>query len=111
MKDTIQKNKRRQEAFQIKSNYQECWKISHRYSSTLIQNITTRDLGLLCDTVYGQYLNELESNNMITTSKNNKNDKNYIQIWETMINTVNKWKGNEISSILLLHQTNCQRSQ
>ena len=107
MKDTIRKNKRRNESFQIKSDYQECWKISHRYSSVLIKNITSRDLGLLCDTVYGQYLHELESNNLNTKSKNK--DKNYVQIWETMINTVKKWKGNEISSIRLLHQTNCQR--
>jgi len=109
MKDTIQINKRRNESFQIKSDYQECWKISHRYSSVLIKNISTRDLGLLCDTVYGQYLNELESNNLKTKSKNHNKDKNYVQIWETMINTVKKCKGNEICSIRLLHQTNCQR--
>ena len=107
MKDTIQINKRRKEAFQIKSDYQECWKISHRYSSVLIKNITSSDLGLLCDTVYGQYLHELESNNLNTKRKNK--DKNYVQVWKTMINTVRVCKGNEISSIRLLHQTNCQR--
>ena len=107
MKDTIQINKRRNEAFQIKSDYQECWKISHRHSSVLIKNITSSDLGLLCDTVYGQYLHELESNNLNTKRKNK--DKNYVQVWKTMINTVRVCKGNEISSIRLLHQTNCQR--
>ncbi len=109
MKDTIQVNKRRKESFQIKEDHQECWKISMKYSSVLIKNITSRDLGLLCDTVYGQYLNELESNNLNTKSKNHRKVKNYVQIWETMINTVRVWKGNEISSIRLLHQTNCQR--
>jgi len=107
MKDTIQKNKRRKESFQIKEDLQECWKISHRYSGVLIKNITSSDLGLLCDTVYGQYLHELESNNLNTKRKNK--DKNYVQVWKTMINTVRVCKGNEISSIRLLHQTNCQR--
>ena len=105
----MQINKRRKVSFQIKEDHQECWKISMKYSSVLIKNITSRDLGLLCDTVYGQYLNELESNNLNTKSKNHNKDKNYIQIWETMINTVRVCKGNEISSIRLLHQTNCQR--
>ena len=109
MKDTIRKDKRRKESFQIKADHQECWKISHRYSGVLIKNITSRDLGLLCDTVYGQYLHELESKNLNTKSKNHRDIKNHVQIWETMINTVNKWKGNEISSVRLLHQTNCQR--
>jgi hypothetical protein len=109
MKDTIQKNKRRNKSFQIKEDHQECWKISMKYSGVLIKNITSGDLGLLCDTVYGQYLNELESNNLNTKSKNHRNVKNYVQIWDTMINTVRVCKGNEISSIRLLHQTNCQR--
>ena len=110
MKDTIQINKRRKESFQIKSDYQECWKISKKYSSTLIKNITTRDLGLLCDTVYGQYLNELESNNLNTKSKNHRKVKNYVQIWETMINTINKDYIKGIAAIRLLHQTNVQRN-
>ena len=109
MKDTIQINKRRKESFQMKADQQECWEISKKYSSTLIKNIASSDLGLLCDTLYGQYLNELESNNLNTKSKNHRKVKNYVQIWETMINTMRVCKGNEISSIRLLHQTNCQR--
>ena len=103
MKDTIQKDKRRAEGLQIKADHYECWEISLRYSNALMKNIKSNDLGLLCDTIYGQYLHELEYKNLDTK------DKNYVQIWETMINTVKKWKGNEISSIRLLHQTNCQR--
>ena len=103
MKDTIQKDKRRAEGLQIKADHYECWEISLRYSDVLIKNINSSDLGLLCDTIYGQYLHELEYKNLDTKGKN------YVQIWETMINTVKKWKGNEISSIRLLHQTNCQR--
>ena len=109
MKDTIRKDKRRAEEFQIKANHYECWEISLKYSDVLIKNITSRDLGLLCDTVYGQYLHELEYKNLDTKGKSHTKGKNYVQIWETMINTVKKWKGNEISSIRLLHQTNCQR--
>ena len=110
MKDTIQINKRRKESFQIKEDHQECWKISMKYSSVLIKNITSRDLGLLCDTVYGQYLNELESNNLNTKSKNHRKVKNYVQIWETMINTISKDYSKGIAAIRLLHQTNVQKN-
>ena len=103
MKDTIHKDKRRKESFQVKADYQECWKISLKYSRILIKNITSRDLGLLCDTVYGQFFNELESNQL------NTKNKNYVQVWKTMVNTMRKDYINGIAAIRLLHQTNCQR--
>lgn len=39
MKDTISVNKRRNIAFLQQENYDECWKISFKYSSVLMKNI------------------------------------------------------------------------
>jgi hypothetical protein len=103
MKDTIQKDKRRKESFQIKADYQECWAISLKYSSILVKNIKSDNLLLSC-TVYGQYLHELQYKNL------NVKDKNYVQIWETMINTISKDYIKGIAAIRLLHQTNVQKN-
>jgi hypothetical protein len=39
MKDTISVNKRRNIASLQQENYDECWKISFKYSSVLMKNI------------------------------------------------------------------------
>ena len=46
MKDTIQKDKRRNNSIQSKSDYQECWKISLKYSSILIK--FTTGINIIC---------------------------------------------------------------
>ena len=51
----------------------------------------------LCEMYYSQYMNEINNHGY------NKN-RNYIQIWDTMINTRTR------ESIRLLHQTSVQRS-
>ena len=109
MKDTIQKDKRRTVAFQGEADYQECWAISLKYSSVLIKNIKSDNLFLSCTTVYGQYLHELQCKNMKVKDKNDT-DKNYVQVWETMINTISKDYNKGIAAIRLLHQTNVQRN-
>lgn len=103
MKDTISVNKRRSLAYLQKENYDECWNISHKYSSILMKNIDSSDLYTLCCSVYGQYLTELKSKNLQLKGKN------YIQVWSTMLNTVRKGETEKLG-IRLLHQTNCQRS-
>ena len=108
MKDTISVNKRRSLAYLPKENYDECWNISHKYSSILMKNIDSNDLYSLCCSVYGQYLTELKSKNLQLKDKNH-NIKNYIQVWSTMLNTVRRGEAEKLG-IRLLHQTNCQRS-
>tara|TARA_A100001037_G_C14990437_1_gene562343 strand:+ start:95 stop:406 length:312 start_codon:yes stop_codon:yes gene_type:complete len=101
MKNTIEKDKRRNKSYSNKSNYKEAWNISHKYSSYLIKHIDNENLYEICHTIYHQYLNELNNKKLIKS-------KNYLQVWETMINTVNK--NTEIKpSIRILYQTSCQR--
>ena len=108
MKDTISVNKRRKLAYIQKENYNECWKISHKYSSVLMKNINSDDLYNICCSVYGEYLTELKSKELQLSDKKGRN-KNYIQVWLTMLNTVKKGEV-EKQGVRLLHQTNCQRS-
>lgn len=101
--NTLKKDKRRKEAFNLKWEHDECWKTSLKYSSQLNKNINNKDLNNLCYSIYGQYINELKSRNLY------KGNKNYIQIWSTMLNTVKR--GNHAQmAIKLLHQTNLQHS-
>ena len=102
--NTLEKDKRRSDAYHKKCLHDECWKASLKYSSQLIKNSKSNDLNNLCHSIYGQYMNELHSRNLPM-----KNKKNYIQIWNTMINTVKKDE-NTIMAIKLLYQTNLQRS-
>lgn len=108
-KDTSKMNKLREESFQIKADYQECWAISLKYSSILVKNIKSDNLLLSCNTVYGQYLHEIQYKNMNSKDKNDTS-KNYVQIWETMINTISKDYSKGIAAVRMLHQTNVQRN-
>tara|TARA_Y100001958_G_C20706004_1_gene209883 strand:- start:9 stop:338 length:330 start_codon:yes stop_codon:yes gene_type:complete len=108
MRDTISVNKRRNEAYLQKEYHDECWDISHKYSSILMKNLNSGDLYTICCSVYGQYLTELKSKRLQSKDKKGR-IKNYIQVWSTMLNTVRKGEV-EKQAIRLLHQTNCQRS-
>jgi len=99
----LTKDKRRTEAFNVKWEHDECWKSSLKYSTQLNRNIDSGDLYSIGSSIYGQYINELQSRNLY------KENKNYIQIWETMLNTI-KRGDNSRMAIKLLHQTNLQRS-
>jgi hypothetical protein len=104
----INVNERRRLEYNQNENHDECWKISHKYSSNLIRNINSRDIYNICCSIYGQYLTELKSKNLQLKDKQH-NIKNYIQIWDTMVNTVRKGEV-ETQAVRLLHQTNCQHS-
>ena len=100
MKDTINKDKRRIQSIHDQNNYYEAWNVSYKYSSYLIKKINHKDIHILCYNIYNQYMNELKNKKI-----NNKNQsKKYIQIWNTMINTL--FKQNIKKSINLLHLTN-----
>ncbi len=100
--NTMNVNKRRKIAFIQNDNYNECWNISHKYSGILMKNIDSNDLYTLCCSIHGQYLTELKSKNL------QLKDKNYIQVWSTMLNTVRKGEAEKLG-IRLLHQTSCRR--
>ena len=68
-----------------------------------MKSIDHNDLYSICSVVYGQYMNELRNKKL-----NYKDSKNYVQIWNTMMNTVLK-NVNSKSSVRLLHQTSQQR--
>ena len=104
MKDTIHKNKRRQVAFNDYNKYIHSWNLSYKYSKILINNINDPNLFLLCLSTYGEYIKSVKK---LYKTKNIM-DRNFIQIWETMINTVRKGEDNMKFSIRLLHQTNIQ---
>jgi hypothetical protein len=101
--NTLEKDKRRTTAFNQKWLHDECWRTSLKYSSQLIKNSKSTDLNNLCHSIYGQYMNELQSRRLPMKNKN------YIQIWSTMLNSVKRGNHTQMA-IKLLHQTNIQRS-
>lgn len=68
-----------------------------------MKNINSHDLYTICCSVYGRYLTELKSKKLPIKNKN------YIQVWDTMINTVKKGVL-ERRAIKLLHQTSYQHN-
>jgi hypothetical protein len=96
----------REKEVRNKINYQKAWKLSKQYSQELVNNIDHKNLSEVVDSIYGQYISELQSLGLLNKHKN------YIQVWETMVNTVqtNKKLNIRRGSIKLLHQTSVQRS-
>jgi len=90
-----------------KINYHTAWKLSNQYSQELVNNIDHKNLLEVVDSIYGQYISELKSRGLLNKHKN------YVQVWVTMVNTVQTNKKRNIirDSIKLLHQTSVQRSQ
>ena len=101
--NTLMKDKRRSESFNQGWVNNECWKTSLKYSNMLVKNIDSGDLYSISASIYGQYTSELQSRRLPMK------DKNYIQVWTTMLNTVKKGNHSRMA-IKLLHQTNIQRS-
>ena len=100
---SLTKDKRRTEAFNLKWQHDECWRTSLKYSSQLIKNSKKNDIDNLCNSIYGQYINELQSRKIYNENKN------YVQIWSTMLNSVKRGNHTQVA-IKLLHQTNLQHS-
>tara|TARA_Y100000817_G_scaffold175983_1_gene137421 strand:- start:74 stop:409 length:336 start_codon:yes stop_codon:yes gene_type:complete len=88
-----------------KQNIIDAWKISLKYSKILMDHSNNDDY---FDIVYGihhEYLSELQREGL------NFKNKNYMQVWDTMINTQKRNPKRDIKAgaIKLLHQTNVQR--
>ena len=88
------------------NNVKDVWNISKKYSSILMDNQDNDNFINMFYTIHEQFLSELRKKRL---DRNNK--KNYIKLWNTVLNTVHKNPKLEIqrASIKLLHQTNVQR--
>ena len=89
-----------------KEKYNEAWKISKKYTSILMEHEDNNDHFEIAPNIYSQYLSELRLNKIQIRNKN------YAQIWETMMNTVNNNPKQSVcrAAIKLLHQTSVQKS-
>ena len=107
MSNTITKDHRRRYETNLMDNYHEGWKLSYQYSTILMDNITDENLYNLCCVNHSQFMNELKR-------KGINKEKNYTQVWDTMLNTVydkkNKNENIKKGAVRLLHQTNQQRT-
>ncbi len=89
-----------------KVKYNKAWKISEKYSTILMEHENNNIHFEIAPNIYSQYLSELRLNKIQIRNKN------YAQIWETMMNTVNNNPKQSVcrAAIKLLHQTSVQKS-
>ena len=100
-------NNTRQNEFNKKQRIKKAWNISKKYSHILIEHENKNEHLDIAANIHYQYISELKYKG-IDARKN----KNYVQIWDTMINTINNNPKIDVqrASIKLLHQTSVQRS-
>ena len=106
--NTFNKDKKRYNSQIIQNNHFEAWNLSYKYSTILLNKINHKNIFELCFSIHENYINELKQKKIIKSIKKNKN-KNYIQVWNTMLNSMKK--NHNISSIRLLQQTSQQRKK
>ncbi len=82
------KNDRSEKEYERKLKIKQTWKLSLDYSKILYNNLNKRDVIEMVDNVYNQYIQSLKSNGLM----NLKNKNNYLEIWETLVNTCRKEK-------------------
>ena len=90
-----------------RGKYLEGWNISKKYTDILMEHSENdKNLGM-CFSIHGQYMNELK-NKCIPIDKKI----NYIQCWDTLLNTLLKNSKINVQrgSLKLLHQTSVQRA-
>lgn len=87
--------------------YHDAWKISKKYTTILMDHSSKDEHFTLAPNTYQQYLSELKHKNIPWDKQ-----KNYIQVWDTMINTLYNNPKVDVcrASLKLLHQTSVQRS-
>jgi hypothetical protein len=100
-------NDKRETEINKKQLYKEAWKVSKKYTSILIDHENKNEHLDIAANIYYQYISELKYKGIDIRKRNN-----YIQVWDTMINTVNNNPKVNVqrASIKLLHQTSVQRS-
>lgn len=100
-------NKQREIEFNKKQKYKDAWTISKKYSSILMEHENKNEHLDIAANIHYQYMSELKYKGIDARKTNN-----YIQVWDTMINTINNNPKIDVqrASIKLLHQTSVQRS-
>ena len=100
-------NNTRQTENDTKQRYKEAWKISKKYTTILMDHENKNEHLDISANIHHQYISELKYKSIDIRKKNN-----YIQVWDTMVNTVNNNPKIDVqrASIKLLHQTSVQRS-
>ena len=96
----------REKEMKQKEKYHEGWKISKKYSTILMDHEDKNEYFEIAPNIYHQFISELKVKNVPHVGKN------YIQLWDTMINTIQNNPTISVcrASIKLLHQTNVQRT-
>ena len=90
-----------------RGKYLEGWYISKKYTEILMEHSENdKNLGM-CFSIYGQYMNELKNKRIPLDKKIN-----YIQCWDTLLNTILKNSKINVQrcALKLLHQTSVQRA-
>ena len=100
-------NNKRQIEYDKKQKYKEAWKVSKKYTTILMDHENKNEHLDISPNIHYQYISELKYKGFDIRKKNN-----YIQVWDTMANTVNNNPKIDVqrASIKLLHQTSVQRS-
>ena len=85
-----------------RSKLNEGWKVTHKHSKILLNNIQKENLSNIIDNVYITFLTELKSKNL----RRDMNAK-YMRCWQTLINTNNKYRSHQIicNAVRQLHYT------
>ena len=85
-----------------RTNLNEGWKITYKYSKILLNNITKNNLSDIIDNIYVTFLTELKSKKLRGDIKTK-----YMRSWETLINTNNNYKSHQIicNAVRQLHYT------
>tara|TARA_B100000401_G_scaffold426125_1_gene356433 strand:- start:187 stop:501 length:315 start_codon:yes stop_codon:yes gene_type:complete len=87
--------------------YHEGWKTSKKYTDILMSH-SENDRNIdMCFAIHSQYINELRTRRIPFSKK-----LNYIQCWDTLLNTLlrNPKISVQRGALKLLHQTSVQRS-
>ena len=101
---TINKDKKRNESFNTQLNTSDAWELSYKYSKQLLKDIDKKNIYLQCHIAYNQYMIHLKY------KKISIKNKIYVQIWNTMLNTIKQEKKMKMS-IRQLHLTSVKRHE
>ena len=85
-----------------RSKLNEGWKVTHKHSQILLNNIQKENLSNIIDNVYITFLTELNSKRLRKDMKTK-----YMRCWQTLINTNNNYKSHQIicNAVRQLHYT------
>lgn len=90
-----------------KEKRKEGWILSNKYTNILMMHSKDDKNLNMCFEIHSQYMNELKNRNIPIDKK-----LNYIQCWDTLLNTLlkNPKVSTQRAALKLLHQTSVQRS-